>query len=500
MMDREQWNSQLGFVLAAVGSAIGLGNIWRFSYMAYEYGGGAFLIPYVIALVTAGLPLLLLEFALGHERGGSAPMAFAKVDRRFEWVGWWAVTFVMFGIVLYYSVIIAWCLDYCIFSINLAWGSDPNAYFFKEFLRVTKSPLEIGGIQSPIFISTAVIWILNWLIVFRGVGKGIELANKIFMPMLFFITMGLVLWALTLDGASDGIIAYLNPDFSKISRLDVWIDAYSQTFFTLSLGFGIMIAYASYLPRKADLSRNALLTGIMDSGFAIVAGFGVFAVLGFMAKAKGLAISQVVSESIGLAFVVYPKALSIMPGGRLFGFIFFLSLVVAGISSSISIVEAFASAVIDKFSLKRGFVVTALCGLGFIGSVIFTTRAGLLWLDIVDHVLTHYGLVTVGLIECIIGAWVFDVTRLRAHINRISSIKMPGLWEKLIRFFIPAILGLMLLGDIIAEMKVPYGGYSWFAIFMVGINWIVFTLIVAVFLTRRPWHYDYMLHTRDGEE
>ncbi len=499
-MAREQWNSQVGFVLAAVGSAIGLGNIWRFSYMAYEYGGGAFLIPYVIALVTAGIPLLLLEFAMGHERGGSAPMAFAKIDRRCEWVGWWAVTFVMFGIVLYYSVIIAWCLDYCIYSIRLSWGADPNAFFFKEFLRLSSSPLETGGIQAPIFISTAVIWFLNWLIVFRGVGKGIELANKIFMPMLFFITIGLVFWAMTLEGASEGIVAYLRPDFSKISRPDVWVDAYSQIFFTLSLGFGIMVAYASYLPSRSDLSRNALLTGIIDSAFALVAGLGVFAVLGFMARAKGLPISEVVSESIGLAFVVYPKALSIMPGGAVFGFIFFLSLVVAGLSSSISIIEAFTAAILDKFALNRHFVVTVLCALGFAGSVIFTTRAGLLWLDIVDHVLTHYGLVTVGLIECIIGAWIFDIKMLRRHINSISSIQMPKLWENLIRYFIPAILAFMLLGDVVAEIKTPYGGYSWFAVFMVGVNWLVFTMIAAAFLTRRPWHYDYMLHTRDTEE
>jgi len=499
-MAREQWNSQLGFILAAVGSAIGLGNIWRFSYMAYEHGGGAFLIPYVLALITAGIPLLLLEFAIGHERSGSAPMAFAKIDRKFEWVGWWAVTFVMFGIVLYYSVIIAWCLNYCIYSVNLAWGHDPNAFFFKEFLRLSSSPLDIGSIDMPIFISTGVIWFLNWFIVYRGVGSGIELANKIFMPMLFFITIGLVLWAMTLDGAAQGVIAYLRPDFAKISRVDVWIDAYSQIFFTLSLGFGIMVAYASYLPRKSDLSRNAFITAIMDSAFALVAGLGVFAVLGFMAKARGLAISDVVSESIGLAFVVYPKALSIMPGGAVFGFIFFLSLVVAGLSSSISIIEAFASAIIDKFALNRRFVVTVLCVTGFLGSIIFTTRAGLLWLDIVDHVLTHYGLVTVGLIECIMGAWIFDVGRLRRHINKVSSIKMPRLWEQLIRFFIPGILALMLLGDIFAEIKAPYGNYSWFAIVMIGVNWVMFTLIGAAILTRRPWHYDYTLHTTDEEE
>ncbi len=498
--NRDQWNSQLGFLFAAVGSAVGLGNIWRFSYMAYEHGGGAFLIPYVVALLTCGIPLLVLEFGLGHERTGSAPLAFAKISRKAEFFGWWPVTFVMFGIVLYYCVIIAWCLNYCIYSLSFAWGSDPNAFFFKEFLKLPKTPMEIGGVNTKILLSTAVIWFLNWLIVFRGIGKGIETANKIFMPLLFFLTLFLVFWAMTLDGSIDGIIAYLKPDFKKISSIGVWIDAYSQIFFSLSLGFGIMIAYASYLPKKADISRNAIWTAVMDSLFAIVAGLGVFAVLGFMAHAKGLPIAKVVTESIGLAFVAYPKALSIMPGGRFFGIVFFISLVVAGISSSISILEAFTSAIIDKFNMNRKFVVTTACILGFLGSIIFTTNAGLFWLDIVDHFITHYGLVVVGIAECIIGAWIFDVSRLRKHINRISSIKMPRIWDDIIRFFVPGILIIIVIGDLFTEIQAPYGNYPWFSIVVIGINWMVLSVIAGYAFTRFHWHYEYMLYAPEEEE
>ena len=498
--NRDQWNSQIGFLFAAVGSAVGLGNIWRFSYMAYEHGGGAFLIPYVVALITCGIPLLVLEFGLGHERTGSAPLAFAKISRKAEFFGWWPVTFVMFGIVLYYCVIVAWCLNYTIYSLSFAWGSDPNTFFFKEFLKLPKTPMEIGGVNTKVLLSTAAIWFLNWLIVFRGIGKGIELANKIFMPLLFFLTIFLVFWALTLDGALDGVIAYLKPDFQKISSIGVWIDAYSQIFFSLSLGFGIMIAYASYLPRQADISRNAIWTATMDSLFAIVAGLGVFAVLGFMAHAKGLPISKVVTESIGLAFVAYPQALSIMPGGNFFGLIFFLSLVVAGLSSSISILEAFTSAVIDKFNLDRGFVVSAVCAVGFLGSMIFTTNAGLYWLDIVDHFITHYGLVVVGIAECIIGAWIFDIERLRRHINKTSAIKMPKIWDNIIRFFVPAILIIIVIGDLVAEFKAPYGNYPWFSLAMIGINWMLFSIIVAALFAKFPWHYEYMLYTPEEDE
>ncbi len=487
MKQREQWKSQVGFILAAVGSAIGLGNIWRFSYMAYTYGGGAFLIPYIVALLTAGIPLLILEFAIGHERIGSAPLAYAKIHKSWEWLGWWAVTFVMFGIVLYYMVVIAWCLDFFILSFNKGWGSDPNSFFFKEFLSVSKSPSQIGEIRTPIFVALAIIWFINWAIVYRGVQKGIELANKIFMPLLFILTAILVFWSLSLKGASEGLKAYLTPDFSKITEPKVWIDAYSQIFFTLSLGFGIMIAYASYLPAKSNISRNAVITALLNSGYSLFAGIAVFSVLGFMATSQGKPISEVVSQSIGLAFVAYPKAVSLMPGGNIFGAIFFLCLVVAGISSSISIIEAFTSAMVDKFNMNRKTLVTSISLLGFVGSVIFTTQAGLLWLDIVDHFLTHYGLVLVGIAECILVGWFFKINMLRNHVNKVSTIKLGRWWDILIKYFVPIVLGIIMVGDLYNEIRKPYGGYSWTSVILIGRDWVILTMIVAYIIASRPW-------------
>jgi len=490
-MKREQWKSQFGFLLAAVGSAIGLGNIWRFSYMAYSNGGGAFLIPYVIALLTAGVSLLILEFAIGHERIGSAPLAYAKIRHNWEWLGWWAVIFVMFGIELYYVVIIAWCLNFFLLSFDLGWGSDPNNYFFKEFLVLSEGPADIGQIRTPILASLIAVWALNWIIVYRGIRKGIEIANKIFMPLLFVLTAILVFWALSLDGAIDGIKAYLNPDFSKLQEPKVWIDAYSQIFFTLSLGFGIMIAYASYLPAKTNITKSAILTAVINSGYSLFAGFAVFSVLGFMASSQGKPISEVVTKSIGLAFVAYPQAVSIMPGGNLFGAIFFLSLVIAGISSSISIIEAFTSAAVDKFAIDRKKLVSGVCALGFLGSIIFTTQAGLFWLDIADHFLTHYGLVVVGIAECVLVGWFFNLDVLRKHVNKISSIHLGAWWNFLIKIFIPLVLGIILVGDLYSELKEPYEGYSWAALISIGVDWVLLTFIAAIVIAMRPWRTDY---------
>ena len=487
METRNQWKTTAGFLFAAIGSAVGLGNIWRFSYLTYQYGGGAFLIPYFIALITVGVPLLILEYGLGHEKESSAPMAFAKVGHQYEWIGWWAVTFVMFGIVLYYIVVIGWALNYLVFSFKLSWGGDTNSFFYGKFLALTKGPSVIGNIRPGILISVAVIWFLNWIIVYNGVEKGIEKANKIFMPLLFLITVLLVIWGLTLPGAGAGIKTYLKPNFAILKSREVWIAAFGQIFFTLSLGFGIMIAYASYLPRKTNIVKNAFITSFANSGYSFLAGFAVFSALGYMAHTTGLPVNKVVDKSIGLAFVTYPKIISSLPFLKsLFGVLFFGMLVIAGLSSSISIVEAFTSAIIDKFHWNRKKVVTVISLLGFSGSLIFTTQGGLFWLDIVDHFLNSFGLIVVGLLEAFIIGWLYKASTLRKHINRSiadSQMILGKWWDWSIKVVIPFILGFILIKSFLGETAQPYGGYKWKEVLLIGRDWLYYTLFAAVILS-----------------
>ncbi len=456
--------------------------------------------PYIFALITVGIPLLILEYGIGHERIGSAPLAYHKIRPRWEWIGWWAVMFVMFGISLYYTVIIAWCFDFFCLSFNLSWGSDPNTFFFKKFLAVSSSPSQIGQIRTPILLGLIIVWFLNWLIIYRGVQEGVEFANKIFMPVLFILTAILVFWSLKLDGALSGVYAYLKPDFTKLLEPSVWIDAFSQVFFSLSIGFGIMITYASYLPAKANITKYSIITAVMDSGYAVFAGFAVFAVLGFMAKSQSVPISKVITEPIGLAFVVYPKAITLMPMGNIFGAIFFLCLFVAGVSSSISIIEAFTSAIIDKFGSERRRVSTILCIIAFLCSIIFTSQAGLHWIIILDHFITNYGLVVVGILECILVGWLFNIEMLRRHINKVSTIKVGKWWNWLIRYFVPAILSIILIGDICHEIRHPYNNYSWTALILIGRDWLITTFIIAYIISIRPWKTEKPLIKGRGEE
>lgn len=488
---RPQWKTHLGFVLAAVGSAIGLGNIWRFSYLCYKNGGGAFLVPYLIALFVVGIPLMILEIGLGHKMRGSAPASFASISKRWEWLGWWQIIFVMFGIVLYYSVIISWCLSFFFLSFNLGWTQDTNTFFFQKFLMVSKGPFSIGDLRTPIVFSLLLVWLFNWAIVFNGVQKGLERANKIFMPLLFVLIAVIVFWSLRLPGAKEGILLYLKPDFSRLSDVNVWMDAFSQIFFTLSLGFGIMIAYASYLPKKSSIVRDSLTISGINCLFSLFAGLGVFAVLGYMAKTTGQPINKVVTESIGLAFVAFPKAISLLPAfSKFFGALFFGSLVIAGLSSSISIIEAFTSGIVDKFHYSRKAVVSVLSIFGFLGGMIFATQSGLYWLDIVDHFLTQYGLVIAAILECFLVGWIYKASKLREHINKYSAVKLKGWWCLCIKVIAPLVLVMILASSLINEFSKPYGGYSRLAIILIGRDWLIYTLFFALLVASYPWRIE----------
>ncbi len=622
MEQRSKWGSNWGFLLAAIGSAVGLGNIWRFPYVAYENGGGAFLIPYFVALLTAGIPILMLEFALGHHKEASAPKAFRCIDPKWEWLGWWSVLFVMFGIELYYIVIIGWCGNYMVFSAFESVSdpngmfANPNAFFFKEFLAVSadkviadanslvcehmdaelsslltaagqqaiqevngvfsrdlsslvtssvnrvladansllpadvytqfdtlltagketvladannvllkvsgQNPMtlfaasldkvgsearqvlpavwNLGMIRWPIAIAVALVWLINWAITYGGIKHGIERAVKILMPLLFFITVTITLWAISLPGSEMGIKHYVTPDFSKITDLNVWIGAYGQIFFSLSLGFGIMIAYSSYLPRNANIFKNSLIVGFSNSCYEVFAGFGVFSILGYMATQQKVGIGDVVESGIGLAFVVYPTAISMLPFGRLFGVLFFFLLLIAGISSSISIIEAFTAAITDKFNVSRKKIITAVCVIGFLGSLMFTTNAGLIWLDIVDHFLNQYGLIVVGILEAFIVGWLYRTSQLKSHI--VANLGLSGthhkffkyvvlqLWMYCIRFVTPVALGIAIINSLMQEFVEPYAGYPISGVLLLGVGWVLITHVVAFGLSGLPWKGD----------
>ncbi|WP_028610116.1 sodium-dependent transporter [Paenibacillus harenae] len=494
MEQREQWGSRVGFILAAVGSAVGLGNIWRFPYVVYENGGGAFLIPYFFALLTAGIPILLLEFGVGRKGRGSAPLSLSRLSRKFEWLGWWQVL-ICFVITTYYVAVIAWAISYFFFSFNLSWGEDTKAFLFGTYLgtpvdAVTESGWNLGGLQWHILIPLIAVWAGAYFILYRGVKKGIEKISKIFMPILFVVMILIVIRAVTLPGAAVGLDHLLTPDFGKIlpgflggtnpEWHSVWMAAYGQIFFSLSIAFAIMITYSSYLNKKQDINNSGFIMAFSNCGFEFLAAIGVFAAIGFMAVSTGSEVKDVAASGVGLAFVVFPKIINAFPAlNGTFGALFFLSLVIAGFSSLISIVEVLIAALMDKFRLSRRTAVNWVVGICALASLVYTTGAGIVLLDIVDHFINNFGIVIAGLFEVILIGWFTNITRIREENNLVSDFRVGAWWNIMIIGVTPLILLFMTFKNFQLEFSKAYEGYPFHALLIFGWMMVGATLLIA---------------------
>ncbi|MHC4470987.1 MAG: SLC5/6 family protein, partial [Planctomycetota bacterium] len=723
---RERWHSRGAFIMAAVGSAVGLGNVWRFPFVAYKSGGGAFFIPYLIALLTAGIPVMMLEYALGTRFQSGAPKALGQIHKGFKWVGWLAVL-VALSITFYYIAIMAYSWRYMIASVDLAWeqptsnqtvfkvpyilvdtedekeslqqeildhkkgeesrrvpagsanfpiaevvvksdldefvkerlslwdlepgqamsadrvlayareyyeqglhetrfddvearvfvgpwdqvdglearlaeyyagllksirdGSDKTAELridearkvrtitLDANMKLFRDEVALGGFEAgkwfrqgaknqaldaaieelskertdlenidttlisglsvrageltreltdadeagaPLPASekaelasllekyyedntdevfavdwTLVLWAaVTWVIIFLIIFKGVGVVGKVVMitvPLPVLCLGILIVHGLTLPGAGQGINFLLTPDWDVIRDTKVWFAAYGQIFFSLSLGFGILIAYASYLPKDSDVSNNAFMTSFCNCATSFYASFAVFSVLGYLAGALNAPPDQVVSGGPGLVFVTYPVALTEMGGlmASIVGVLFFLSLLSLGIDSAFSIAEAVVTGVKDFSPKIRKTTITAvLCVVGFlITAVPYCLRSGLIWLDINDNWMSNYGLVLVGLLECIAVAYFFKVEKVREWINATSEILVHVWWDVFIKVVTPAILVYLFVDQITTNLTETYEDYDQFLEHSVNVwGWGYFAvLFLLAFLLGRNW-------------
>ncbi|QDP40993.1 sodium-dependent transporter [Radiobacillus deserti] len=486
MENRSQWGTRIGFLMAAMGSAIGLGNIWRFPYTAYDNGGGAFFLPYLFALLTAGIPLLIMEYTIGHKFRGSAPRSYSKMSKGLEWIGWWQVA-VSFVISAYYPIIIAWAIMYAYFSFGQQWGDDPTSFFVGDYLQLS-DPGVFGSLVPSVLFPLLLVWAIVFFTLGRGVRKGIEVANKIFIPALVVLFIIIVIRAITLPGALDGLEAFFEPNWSSIMDGKVWVAAYGQIFFSLSIAFAIMITYSSYLPKKSDITNNAFITGFANSSFELLAGIGVFAALGFMAFQNGVEVNEVASSGVGLAFMVFPEIISQMPASEFFGVLFFLSLVLAGLSSMISISETYVAGLQEKFNISRGTSILIGGGLAAVASLFFATQGGLNLLDTVDHFINNYGVALSGLFEVVAVAWFVKSLRdFQSHADGISDIKLGFWWRFCLGVITPAVLGVMMLQNLKSEITTNYGDYP--IEFLFNYGWVVAigAMFAGALLTLKKW-------------
>ncbi len=485
---QESFNSRNYFILAAIGSAVGLGNIWRFPYVAYSNGGGAFILPYLIALLSAGIPLLFFDYAIGHRYRGSAPLALRRLGKWTETLGWWQVM-VCFVIALYYAAVVAWAGMYTIFSFTQAWGSDPKTFLMQDFLHVAETPGVGFDFVPSLVIPMVVVWAVTLITIALGVNKGLAMANTVFMPLLVVMFLILVVQSLFLPGAADGLNALFTPDWGALGNLGVWAAAFGQIFFSLSVGFGVMTTYASYLKRRTDLTGSGLVVGFANSGFELLAGIGVFAALGFMAQASGLGVNEVVDKGLTLAFVAFPTIISQAPLGPLMGVLFFGSLTVAGITSLLSIVEVLASAVRDKLGIPKVRATLAIgIPLAIISTALLSTTTALYFLDITDEFVNKFGILAVAFACVIAVAWIVrKLPVLSRHLDRFSSFRTGKAWVVFIGAIVPVALGSMLVTEFLDKIGKPYENYPLSLLAVFGWGMAAVLIVAAVVLTLIPW-------------
>ncbi|GFZ87704.1 sodium-dependent transporter [Nesterenkonia alkaliphila] len=501
---RESFSGRTAFILVAIGSAVGLGNIWRFPYVTYENGGGAFLIPYLIALLTAGLPILLFDYAMGYKFRGSPPLAFKRMHPSAEAVGWFQVG-ICFLIAIYYAAIVAWAAMYTWFSLTQAWGEDAEGFFFAEFLQYDGGGAEGAGISVDFVAQVGwpliVVWVLLLAALATGVRKGLTAISLIGMPVLFLMFAVLVGYSLTLEGATTGLNALFTPDWGALTDATVWIQAYGQIFFSLSVGFGIMITYASYLRRKSNATGSGLVVGFANSSFEVLAAIGVFSALGFLAVAAGTAVDEVASSGLGLAFVAFPTIISEAPASALLGVLFFGSLTLAGITSLISILEVVVSAVKDKTGWSRPVSVAA-AGLpaALISVVLIGGVSGVTILDVVDAFSNNVGIVLGAFASVVLATWVYrKLDVLRAALNAYGSLTLGPVWKTLIGVVLPLVLGVLLVLDIRDKILEGYGGFDTWVLATFGWGSLALMIVVSVGLSLMPWSESSAMHMEDPD-
>ncbi|HBH55894.1 MAG TPA: sodium-dependent transporter [Kocuria sp.] len=485
---KEAFSGRTMFIFAAIGSAVGLGNIWRFPYVAFDNGGGAFIIPYLVALLTAGIPLLMLDYAIGHRYRGSAPLSFRRLHPKLETIGWWQLS-ICVVIAIYYALIIGWAMQYTVFSFSKAWGDDPSSFFMKDYMKVSDTVTIGFDFIWPVFIATAIAWLVLLVVLMMGVQNGIGKLNVVLIPLLVLMFLIMVGMALTLPGASAGLNALFTPSWDALGDSSVWVAAYGQIFFSLSVGFGIMVTYASYLKPRSDLSGSALVVGFANSSFELLAGIGVFAALGFMATASGTQVADVATSGIGLAFIAFPAIISQAPFGTLIGVLFFGALAFAGFTSLISIVEVIVAGVRDKLGLSRpAAVALVVLPLAAVSLLFFPTTTGLNLLDVVDAFVNNFGIVAAALMSVLLLTSGFTaLPTLRDHINSVSSFKLGRTWMIMAGGVTPVILGYILIDQLTQTVAEGYNDMPQWFVNVFGWGMAVGLIVISYLLSKLPW-------------
>ncbi|KAL7392088.1 hypothetical protein ABVT39_019450 [Epinephelus coioides] len=500
---RPTWSGRLEFILASVGYAVGLGNVWRFPYLCYSSGGGAFMVPYLIMVLLCGIPLLFMEFSVGQYTRLGPVHAFAKICPLLKGVGL-ATVVISFVFSTYYNVLMSWALYYFFnsFESTLPWTSCNNTwnlvencssgfpgnathlqsasqqFFDHRLLQKTSGIEETGGIRWELFGYLIISWVIVYLCIFKGVKST---GKVVYFTAVFpyFILFALLINNVQLPGAKNGILYFVTPVWNKLFEVKVWVNAAAQVFNSIGIAFGSMISMASYNKFNNNILRDALIVSITNSFTSILAGFVIFSAIGYMAHTHNLPVDNIATDGPGLVFVVYPEVLSTMPVFQLWAPLFFFMLLCLGLDSQFATVEVAVTFIKDEFGaqilrfLKREeLLVLAVCIIGFILGIPHVTKGGIYVFQLMDHYTAVVSLVFLAFFEVVAVCWIFGVPRICLMVKRMQG-KTPNIYFRLCWLVLcPMLVLCILISSIIQYTPARYGKYT-YPVWAEGVGWCV---------------------------
>lgn len=452
--DKNEWGSNLSFLLAMIGSAVGLGNIWRYPYVLYSNGGGAFYIPYLVAILIMGIPFLILEYGVGYHFKSSFAKAIRKINNKWEYAGWF-LPVAVFMILIYYSTILGWDGIYMVLSFFKGWGTDPNLYFTTTLLQSSSDLTGITTFIPVIAVAMLAGWVLIWFISHRDLEKGLGTVSKVLVPLLFIIMIIIVGFSLTLPGAGVGLNVLFAPDWSLLGDFRIWMAAFGQIIFSLSLGMSIAFTYASYTKSNTDLISNTIGIAVANCGFENFAALGVFSILGYMSVTSGVPVPDLVTQGTGLVFIAYPTVFNVLGHwAYILGPLFFFTIYLAGLTSILSTIEPLSFSIQNKFAWSRKKTMSVLCIFGAVVSMIYATAIGGYLLGIVDTFVNQIAILIGVVAECILFAWIFKADKLIDMLNKNSkSLKLGKWWIVIVKYILPLFILIVWIGGLIEVIK-----------------------------------------------
>ncbi|XP_072044236.1 sodium- and chloride-dependent GABA transporter ine-like isoform X4 [Amphiura filiformis] len=510
---RENWGNKVQFILACVGYAVGLGNVWRFPYLCYKSGGGAFLIPYLLMLILCGIPLLLMELGVGQYCRLGPVGAFKKLCPFLKGTGA-ATVMITFLLTTYYNVIIAWAIFYFIASFqselpwnkcNQTWNTDdcfsnedylrlgpgnkPNntvastqEYYDYRVLDISSGIDDPGGMRGEILGLLVVAWILVYLCLFKGVASS---GKVVYFTATFpyLVLFALLINGVMLEGAIEGIKFFLIPEWEKLLEADVWVAAAAQNFNSIGIAFGSMIALSSYNKFHSDtLLRDTFLVSLLNAATSIFASFVIFSVIGYIAHIQGEDVEDVVTDGPGLVFVVYPAAFDTMPVPQLWSALFFFMLICLGIDSQFAMVEVVVATFQDGFPSLRKFyfnrkeiLVAYICIFTLLLGLPNITRGGIYYFQLMDWYIAVVSLFFIAICEVAAVSWFYGGNRLGRNIRQMTG-SYPNIYFRFCWYVLsPIFILVIMVFNIVDFNPVKYGDYE-YPSWAQGLGWCVAAL------------------------